>query len=171
VLAPPEVLDYVVVHELCHMRVPDHSTRFWALVERHRPHWRHQRDWLRQHGHELLAFRPPNEVDGLPESRLKLRARGSCENGHPLSFSVLSAPCSSDLRLLWNLPPCREVEFVHPTRPQSGSSTLAVYTLNPKLAAYMPARWTPIPHDVVQAIRASPTGQIPYSEYESSFPG
>jgi hypothetical protein len=58
VLAPPEVLDYVVVHELCHLRVPDHSTRFWALVARHRPHWRHQRDWLRRHGPELLAFRP-----------------------------------------------------------------------------------------------------------------
>jgi predicted metal-dependent hydrolase len=60
VLAPLEVLDYVVVHELCHLRVPDHSTRFWALVERHRPHWRHQRDWLRRHGPELLALRPSN---------------------------------------------------------------------------------------------------------------
>ena len=56
--AAAEVLDYVVVHELCHLRVPDHSRRFWALVERHRPHWRHQRDWLRRHGPELLAFRP-----------------------------------------------------------------------------------------------------------------
>jgi predicted metal-dependent hydrolase len=58
VLAPLEVLDYVVVHELCHLEVPDHSTRFWELVERHRPHWRRQRDWLRQRGPELLAFRP-----------------------------------------------------------------------------------------------------------------
>lgn len=58
VLAPLEVVDYVVVHELCHLRVPDHSTRFWALVERHRPQWRDQRDWLRRHGPELLAFRP-----------------------------------------------------------------------------------------------------------------
>jgi predicted metal-dependent hydrolase len=57
-LAPPEVLDYVVVHELCHLRVPNHSRRFWALVERHRPNWREQRDWLREYGPELLAFRP-----------------------------------------------------------------------------------------------------------------
>jgi len=58
VLAPAEVLDYVVVHELCHLRVPNHSRQFWSLVERHRPHWRRQRDWLRDHGPELLAFRP-----------------------------------------------------------------------------------------------------------------
>ena len=60
VLAPLEVLDYVVVHELCHLHVPDHTRRFWALVACHRPHWRHQRDWLRRHGPELLAFRPSN---------------------------------------------------------------------------------------------------------------
>jgi predicted metal-dependent hydrolase len=58
VLAPPEVLDYVVVHELCHLRVPNHSRRFWALVQQHRPHWRDQRDWLRDNGPELLAFTP-----------------------------------------------------------------------------------------------------------------
>jgi predicted metal-dependent hydrolase len=57
VLAPAEVLDYVIVHELCHLRVPNHSRRFWRLVEWRRPHWREQRDWLREHGPELLAFR------------------------------------------------------------------------------------------------------------------
>jgi hypothetical protein len=46
-----------------------------------------------------------------------------------------------------------------------------VYMLNPSLAAKMPARWTPIPANVAQAITASPTGQVPFSDYESSFPG
>jgi predicted metal-dependent hydrolase len=58
VLAPFEVLDYVVVHELCHLREPNHSRRFWRLVESRRPDWRTQRDWLHEHGPELLAFRP-----------------------------------------------------------------------------------------------------------------
>jgi predicted metal-dependent hydrolase len=58
VLAPYEVLDYVVMHELCHLSVANHSRRFWALLERHRPDWREQRAWLREYGAELLAFRP-----------------------------------------------------------------------------------------------------------------
>jgi predicted metal-dependent hydrolase len=58
VLAPLDVLDYVVVHELCHLRVADHSRRFWELVESRRPGWRDQRDWLVEHGPELLAFSP-----------------------------------------------------------------------------------------------------------------
>jgi predicted metal-dependent hydrolase len=58
VLAPREVVDYVVVHELCHLRVPNHSPAFWMLLEQHRPRWRAQRAWLRLNGPELLAFRP-----------------------------------------------------------------------------------------------------------------
>jgi predicted metal-dependent hydrolase len=58
VLAPYDVLDYVVVHELCHLREPNHSRRFWSLVESRRPGWREHRAWLREHGAELLAFRP-----------------------------------------------------------------------------------------------------------------
>jgi hypothetical protein len=46
-----------------------------------------------------------------------------------------------------------------------------LYMLNPKLGAEMPARWTPIPANVVQALKASSTGQVPFSQYESSFPG
>jgi hypothetical protein len=46
-----------------------------------------------------------------------------------------------------------------------------IYTLNPSLAAKMPARWTPIPANVALAIAQSSTGQVPFSQYESSFPG
>jgi predicted metal-dependent hydrolase len=45
----------VLVHELCHLRVRNHSPRFWALVETLYPDWREQRDWLRQHGAILKA--------------------------------------------------------------------------------------------------------------------
>ncbi len=58
VLAPHGGLAYVVVHELCHLREPSHSPRFWRLVESRRPGWREQRTWLREYGAELLAFRP-----------------------------------------------------------------------------------------------------------------
>jgi hypothetical protein len=57
-LAPRGILDYVVVHELCHLVHMDHSRRFWSLVERVRPNFRAERDWLNDHGWELLAYRP-----------------------------------------------------------------------------------------------------------------
>jgi predicted metal-dependent hydrolase len=59
VLAPPDVLTYVVVHELCHRRRHDHSPAFWRLVEEAWPGHRAQRAWLDRHGPELLAYRPP----------------------------------------------------------------------------------------------------------------
>lgn len=52
-MAPPAVLDYVVVHELCHLKRADHSSRFWALVESHCPLFRAHRKWLRENA-ELL---------------------------------------------------------------------------------------------------------------------
>jgi predicted metal-dependent hydrolase len=50
VLAPPEVLRYVAVHEVCHLVEPNHQPPFWALVDRELPGWRAQRLWLRRHG-------------------------------------------------------------------------------------------------------------------------
>ena len=53
-LAPPEILDYVVWHEVCHLSVMDHSPRFWALLERYRPGYAAPRAWLRRHGRTLV---------------------------------------------------------------------------------------------------------------------
>ncbi len=53
-LAPPEVLTYVVVHELCHRIEPNHSAAFWTEVEKVLPDYRIQRDWLKEHGAELM---------------------------------------------------------------------------------------------------------------------
>jgi predicted metal-dependent hydrolase len=52
-LAPLPVLDYVVVHELCHLREANHGQRFWALVASLCPEYQQHRRWLRQHGHDL----------------------------------------------------------------------------------------------------------------------
>ena len=53
VMAPEPILDYVVWHEVCHLRHADHSPRFWAMVERYRPTWRAERAWLVEHGATL----------------------------------------------------------------------------------------------------------------------
>jgi hypothetical protein len=53
-LAPEQVLDYVVWHEVCHLEIRDHSPRFWALVQSRCPGWREQRDWLRRYGATLV---------------------------------------------------------------------------------------------------------------------
>ena len=53
-LCPPEVLDYVVVHELCHRLEMNHSARFWKEVERVLPDYCSRRDWLREQGGLLL---------------------------------------------------------------------------------------------------------------------
>jgi predicted metal-dependent hydrolase len=53
-LAPETVLDYVVWHEVCHLRVPNHSPRFWALLESHLPGFKEPHAWLRRHGAMLV---------------------------------------------------------------------------------------------------------------------
>jgi len=53
-LAPAEILDYVVEHEVCHLEVMDHSPRFWALLESRVPEWQAHAAWLRRYGSTLV---------------------------------------------------------------------------------------------------------------------
>jgi len=53
-LAPADVLDYVVWHEVCHLEVMDHSPRFWRLLASRCPDYRRQSAWLRRHGASLV---------------------------------------------------------------------------------------------------------------------
>lgn len=57
-LAPPEVLDLVVVHELCHLKVMNHSKAFYEELERAYPEWKTWRQWLKDNGAALIARLP-----------------------------------------------------------------------------------------------------------------
>jgi predicted metal-dependent hydrolase len=57
-LAPPEILDYVVEHEVAHLTYMDHSPRFWALLESRVPDWRTHARWLKRYG-GTLSLDPP----------------------------------------------------------------------------------------------------------------
>lgn len=54
VMAPPDVLEYVVVHELAHLEEPNHTDEFWALVAEYDPDYREHADWLDEHSAELV---------------------------------------------------------------------------------------------------------------------
>ena len=67
-MAPPEALETVVVHELAHLRVFGHGPKFWAIVAARRPDHRVWRRWLHDHSTELhAALDPPRNP--MPESR------------------------------------------------------------------------------------------------------
>ena len=54
-MAPEEIVDYVIIHELTHLTEMNHTARFWRLLETRCPAWREQRKWLSNHGSELSA--------------------------------------------------------------------------------------------------------------------
>ena len=62
ILAPPEVLDYVVVHELCHRRQMNHSQAFWKEVSAVLPGYKEQKKWLKDNGWKLMEL-------GMQESK------------------------------------------------------------------------------------------------------
>jgi len=53
VMAPQTVVDYIAVHELCHLRHRDHSNAFWNEIDKVLPRYDERRDWLRRHGASL----------------------------------------------------------------------------------------------------------------------
>ena len=55
---PEDVMDYVIVHELCHRRELNHSPRFWAEVERVLPEYRKPLKWLKTEGQALISRMP-----------------------------------------------------------------------------------------------------------------
>ncbi len=57
-LTPPEVRDYVVVHELCHRKELNHSAKFWAEVSRVLPDYAQQERWLKENGPALIRRLP-----------------------------------------------------------------------------------------------------------------
>jgi predicted metal-dependent hydrolase len=54
ILAPLEVIDYVIVHELCHLIEPNHSHRFWKCVRKFNPDFERHKKWLKDHHWEII---------------------------------------------------------------------------------------------------------------------
>ena len=55
IMAPDSVLNYVIIHELCHLIEPNHSKKFWLLVKKYKPNYREDKSWLSNNGF-LLFF-------------------------------------------------------------------------------------------------------------------
>ena len=67
ILAPAQVMDYIVVHELCHRKHMDHSADFWLEGERVLPDYRERRKWLKAHQRILSLVRSTETFKGETE--------------------------------------------------------------------------------------------------------
>jgi predicted metal-dependent hydrolase len=56
IMTPEPVLDYVIIHELCHLKRMNHGKSFWNEVAKYCPDWREKRRWLNKHSRELHHF-------------------------------------------------------------------------------------------------------------------
>lgn len=74
-LAPPEVLDYVVVHELCHRKQMNHSKAFWTEVEKVFPDYKKSIKWLKEEGSQIMYM--VTELGKIPGdiSNIKMKDR------------------------------------------------------------------------------------------------
>lgn len=55
IMAPTPIIDYLIIHELCHLIQPNHSKQFWHLVEKILPDYKEKRRWLKQNGFTLTV--------------------------------------------------------------------------------------------------------------------
>jgi predicted metal-dependent hydrolase len=62
ICAKPATIDYVIVHELCHLRHLNHSRNFWNLVEAHCPAWREEKKWLQSRSFEFDFLNKSSEL-------------------------------------------------------------------------------------------------------------
>jgi predicted metal-dependent hydrolase len=53
-MAPADIIDYVIVHELAHAEYPNHGPRFWRLVEKYKPDYEVKNEWLKENGTRLV---------------------------------------------------------------------------------------------------------------------
>jgi predicted metal-dependent hydrolase len=54
VKAPEDIIDYIILHELCHMRIKEHSHRYWDLIYKFIPNYREKIERLKVNGNSLL---------------------------------------------------------------------------------------------------------------------
>ena len=57
--APPEIIDYIIIHELCHLKIPDHSRLFWDLVYTYDGDFESKKRWLEHNFERLLDLPDP----------------------------------------------------------------------------------------------------------------
>ena len=55
-MLPKNVIDYVIVHELCHIIEPNHSKSFWSLVKKYDSKYIENKNWLKKNGTEIIKF-------------------------------------------------------------------------------------------------------------------
>ena len=52
--APEDVIDYIILHELCHLKIKEHSHHFWDFLRKSMPNYQDKRDWLNRNGNNLV---------------------------------------------------------------------------------------------------------------------
>jgi predicted metal-dependent hydrolase len=52
--APQDVIDYIILHELCHLKIKEHSCHYWDHVRRYMPNYQEKIDWLKASGNHLI---------------------------------------------------------------------------------------------------------------------